>query len=118
MLISMPLFSLNALLYELGFPALRWWVYALIAAVLSALSMGATVELVWTVHAFQSIVAKRLYQAAWIICCAAFLVTNLATTASPWTHGAIRTWFLALLSFNLIQIAVNLWAIFVERRTS
>jgi phosphoserine phosphatase RsbU/P len=116
MLISMPLFSLNALLYELGFPALRWWVYALIAAVLSALSMGATVELVWTVHAFQSIVAKRLYQAAWIICNAAFLVTNLATTASPWTHGAIRTWFLALLAFNLIQIAVNLWAIFVRKK--
>jgi hypothetical protein len=116
MLISMPLFSLNALLYALGFPALCWLAYAVIASVLSALSMGATVELVWTVHALQSLAAKRLYQAAWIICNAAFLATNLATTPSPWAHWAIRTWVLALLAFNLIQIAVNLWAIFVRKK--
>ncbi len=116
MLISMPLFSLNALLYALGIPAIPWLAYALFAAMLSAISMGATVELVWTVHAIQSLVAKRLYQAAWIICNAAFLVTNLATTPSPWAHWAIRTWVLALLAFNLIQIAVNLWAIFVRKK--
>jgi len=116
MLISMPLFSLNALFYALGFPAFRWLAYALIASLLSAFSMGATVELVWTVHALQSLVVKRLYQAAWIICNAAFLVTNLATTPSPWAHWAIRTWVFALLAFNLIQIAVNLWAIFVRKK--
>ncbi len=115
LLISMPSFSLNILLYTLGSPALPWWAYTLVYLVLGSLTMGCTVELVWTVHAIQSLVAKRPYQAAWIIYYASFLVAHLASTPSLLAHWALWTMLPALVAFNLSQIAVNLWAIFVRK---
>ncbi len=116
LLISMPSLSLDVLFHSLGFPPLPWLAYTLILSAANLISMGATIELVWTVHAIRSIVAKRLYQTVWIIFNAASLVVMLPTTPSPWAHWAIWTGEPALLAFNLIQIAVNLWAVFVRKK--
>lgn len=117
MLISMSLTSLwrDPSFFE---PlAVSWRPYLLIYIALQVLSMAATIEFVWTVHGLHAPVVKRLYQAALVIFNGAALIVYMATTPSPIVSWSGRIMLPAVLSFNFIQIAVNVWVL-IFRRTN
>lgn len=108
----MPLWTESV---RLGFIPVPFRAYSVVFVGLQALSMAATAELVWTVHDLRAIGLKRLYHASWVIGNAAFLILNLAVKPSPivfWSNLAMMP---ALLSFDSIQLAVNLWALIARR---
>jgi Stage II sporulation protein E (SpoIIE) len=104
----MPLWSASVIL---GLAPVPWWAYSIGYSGLQALSMAATVELVWTVHGLRALGLKRVYQATWVIGNAAFLTLSLTVKPSPivsWSYAAMMS---ALFCFDSIQLAVNLWAL-------
>ena len=115
MLIATSLMPLWGASVSLGLIPAPSWAYTLGYVGLQALSMAATVELVWTVHGLRALALKRLYQASWAICNAAFLTLSLAAHPSPivfWSQVAMLP---ALTCFDSIQLLVNLWALVARR---
>lgn len=99
----------------LGVIAASWLTYSLVYVILQTLSMAATVELVWAVHDLRALGLKRLYQASLLAGNATFLIVELGVKPSPiifWSQVAMLP---ALLSFDLIQLGVNLWALIAKR---
>jgi phosphoserine phosphatase RsbU/P len=115
MLIGAALMPLWDESVRLGFIPASLWVYAVTFVVLQALSMAATVELVWTVHGLRAASLKRFYHASWVIGNAAFLVLNLAVKPAPLVLWSQLVMMPALLVFDSIQLAVNLWALIARR---
>ncbi len=116
MLISMTLFSLNTALYAVGVLAVPWWAYTLIYVLMGTLSMGSTVEFVWTVHDIRNFGMRRVYRAAWIAVYVTFVIARLSHGASPLVQWSVAAWMPLLLVYNCIQAGVNLWALVARRR--
>ena len=115
MLMAASLMPLWGASVSLGLVAVSLWTYSLVYVGLQALSMAATVELVWAVHNLRALGLKRLYHASWVIGNSTFLILSLGVKPSPivfWSHQAMMP---ALLCFDSIQIAVNLWALIARR---
>ncbi|MGA8043013.1 MAG: SpoIIE family protein phosphatase [Terracidiphilus sp.] len=108
----MPLWSASD---SLGLVPASLWTYTLGYVGLQALSMAATVELVWTVHSLRARALKRTYHASWVIGNVTFLILSLAVKPSPivfWSQVAMLP---ALFCFDSIQLVVNLWALIARR---
>lgn len=115
MLMAASLMLLWGASVSLGLVAVSLWTYYLVYVGLQALSMAATVELVWAVHNLRALGLKRLYHASWVIGNSTFLILSLGVKPSPivfWSHLAMMP---ALLCFDSIQLAVNLWALIARR---
>ncbi len=115
MLMAVSLMPLWGASVSLGLVAVSLWTYSLVYVGLQALSMAANVELVWAVHNLRAPGLKRLYHASWVIGNSTFLILSLGVKPSPivfWSHLAMMP---ALLCFDSIQIAVNLWALSARR---
>ena len=115
LLMALSLMPLWGVSVYLGVIAASWVTYSLVYVILQTLSMAATVELVWTVHGLRALGLKRLYQASLLAGNATFLILELGVRPSPiifWSRVAMLP---ALLSFDLIQLAVNLWALIARR---
>ena len=117
MLIGASLMSLWGESVRLGLLPVPLWAYSSVYVGLQALSMAGTVELVWTVHHLRAVGLRRLYHASWVISSATYLILNLAVNPSPIVFWSKPVMMLGLLSFDLIQLAVNLWAL-IARRTN
>lgn len=115
MLIGASLMPLWGDSVRLGFIPVSFWAYTVVYVGLQALSMAGTAELVWTVHGLRAIGLKRLYHASWAIGSASFLILNLGVKPTPIVFWSNLAMMLALLSFDSIQLAVNLWALTARR---
>ncbi|MDE3185949.1 MAG: serine/threonine-protein phosphatase [Acidobacteriota bacterium] len=115
MLMATSLMSLWNVASPLGLVSISGRAFFVVDAGLQALSMAATVELVWTVHGLRALGVKRLYHASWAIGTAAYLILMLAVKPSPIILWSGLTMMPAIASFDCIQIAVNLWALMVKR---
>lgn len=115
MLIATSLMSLWNSSFPLGLVTISWREFFVVDAGLQALTMAATVELVWTVHGLRAVGVKRLYHASWAIGTAAYLILMLAVKPSPIILWSGLTMMPAIASFDCIQIAVNLWALMAKR---
>jgi hypothetical protein len=115
MLMAASLMPLWGASVSLGLVAVSLWTYSLVYVGLQALSMAANVELVWAVHHLRAPGLRRLYHASWVIGNSTFLILSLGVRPTPivfWSHRAMMP---ALLCFDSIQIAVNLWALMARR---
>lgn len=115
MLMATSFMSLWNVSFPLGLISISGRAFFVVDAGLQALSMAATVELVWAVHGLRALGVKRLYHASWAIGTAAYLILMLAVKPSPiilWSGLAMMP---AIASFDCIQIAVNLWALMARR---
>ncbi len=115
MLMATSLMSLWNSSPPLGLVTISWRAFFVVDAGLQALSMAASVELVWTVHGLRAIGVKRLYHASWAIGTAAYLILMLAVKPSPIVLWSSLAMMPAIASFDCIQIAVNLWALMAKR---
>ena len=115
MLMATSLMELWNVSFPSGLVSISGRTFFVVDAGLQALSMAASVELVWTVHGLRALGVKRLYHASWVIGTAAYLILMLAVKPSPiilWSGLAMMP---AIASFDCIQIAVNLWALMARR---
>ncbi len=115
MLMATSLMSLWNSSSPLGLVTISWRTFVVVDAGLQALSMAASVELVWTVHGLRALGVKRLYHASWAIGTAAYLILMLAVKPSPIVLWSSLAMMPAIASFDCIQIAVNLWALMTKR---
>ncbi len=115
MLMAASLMSLWGASVSLGLVTVSSRGYSLVYVGLQTLSMAATAELVWTVHDVSALGLKRLYQASFVIGNATFLILNLGVKPSPIVFWSQLAMMPALLSFDSIQLAVNLWALVARR---
>ena len=115
MLMAASLMSLWGTSVSLGLVTVSSRGYSLVYVGLQTLSMAATAELVWTVHDVSALGLKRLYQASLVIGNATFLILNLGVKPSPIVFWSQLAMMPALLSFDCIQLAVNLWALVARR---
>ena len=114
-LITSALFSLLRGQAPIEFWALSWRTYALIWVALEAISMAATVELLWVVHRLRAPTLKRLYYACLVLFNGADLVLFLSITPSALAHWSILAMLPTICGYNFIQISVNLWALLVRK---
>lgn len=115
MLMATSLMSLWNSSSPLGLVTISWRAFFVVDAGLQALSMAASVELVWTVHGLRALGVKRLYHASWAIGTAAYLILMLVVKPSPIVLWSSLAMMPAIASFDCIQIAVNLWALMAKR---
>ena len=117
MLIVYPLFQLFHDLGVLGLLHLSFKLNSLIYILLQAAGMAITVEFVWEVHGLRALSLKRVAQVALVAFNLSALSGQLATTPSVILRYSISALVLAGAAFNIIILAVNLWALFNRRRT-
>ena len=79
------------------------------------LFMVALLELNWTVHRLRAPLLKHLGQAAAVVFNLALSIPQLLTTAAAIVHWAMQAVIPADLAFELLLVAVNVWAILVRR---
>ena len=115
MLMATSLMELWNISFPSGLVSISGRAYFLVDAGLQALSMAASVELVWTVHGLRAVGIRRLYHASWVIGTAAYLILMLAANPSPIILWSSLVMVPAIASFDCIQVAVNLWALMTKR---
>jgi hypothetical protein len=117
MLIAYPVFQLFHDLGVLGLLDLSFQLNTFIYFLLQAAGMAITVEFTWEVHGLRAPSLKRLAQVALVVFNLCGLDGQLATTPSTIARLSTPAVMLAAAAFNVVILAVNLWALFNRRRT-
>jgi hypothetical protein len=117
MIIAYPLFQLFHNLGVLGLFGLSFQLDTVIYFLLQAAGMAITVEFTWEVHGLRAPSLKRLAQVALVVFNLCGLGGQLATTPSTIARLSTPAVMLAVAVFNVVILAVNLWALFNRRRT-
>jgi len=117
MLVAYPVFQLFHDLGVLGLLGLSFQVNTFIYFFLQAAGMAIMVEFTWEVHGLRAPTLKRLAQVGLVVFNLCGLDGQLATTTSTITRLSTPAVMLSAVVFNVVILAVNLWALFNRKRT-
>ncbi len=117
LLIVYPVFQLMHDLGVLGLLNLSFEINSDIYFLLQTAGMAITVEFIWEVHYLRALWLKRLALAALIVFNVGGLYGQLAITPTTLERLSLPVGMTAVAVFNIVILAVNIWAIFNRSRT-